>query len=132
MNYKPIFQIIYLLIVVVLFTQCEQENKTITEQKCHCGDLVYDEAYNHYYKDERTLPYNGICIELNKNGALTLTKNFVEGKMQGDMIRYQKNGNRASLVEFDQNFIHGKAIFYDINGIDSVVQQYHRGKLVTE
>ena len=71
-------------------------------------------------------------MELNKSGALTLTKDFVEGKMQGEMIRYQKNGNRVSLVEFDQNFIHGKAIFYDINGKDSVVQQYHRGKLVTK
>ena len=132
MNIKSISKIIYLIFAIILFEQCEQENKIITKQKCHCGDLVYDEAYNHYYQNERTLPYNGICMELNKSGALTLTKNFVEGKMQGDMIRYQKNGNRASLVEFDQNFIHGKAIFYDINGKDSVVQQYHRGKLVTE
>ena len=94
--------------------------------------MVYDEPYNHYYLEERTLPYTGMCMELNKNGALKLTKMFVEGKMQGEMIRYQKNGQRASLVEFDQNFIHGKAIFYDVSGNDSVVQQYHRGKLVTK
>ena len=48
------------------------------------------------------------------------------------MIRYQKNGNRASLLEYNKNLIHGSAIFYDINGKDSLVQQYQRGKLFTK
>jgi hypothetical protein len=35
------------------------------------------------------------------------------------------------LVEFKLNFIDGKAIFYNSLGKDSVIQQYKRGKLVS-
>ena len=118
--------------MVILFAKCEQKNTPKTIEKCHCSDLTYDETYNHYYQNKSTLPYTGKCMELNNHGALILTNNFIEGKMQGEMIRYQKNGNRASLLEYDKNLIHGSAIFYDINGKDSLVQQYQRGKLFTK
>ena len=47
--------------------------------------------------------------------------------MHGNMIRFRKNGIRKSLVEFKLNFIDGKAIFYNLQGIDSVIQQYKKG-----
>ena len=79
----------------------------------------------------RTSPYNGKCLEYYDSGEVSLEKNFVDGKMHGNMIRFRKNGIRKSLVEFKLNFIDGKAIFYNLQGIDSVIQQYKRGKLVS-
>ena len=49
--------------------------------------------------------------------------------MHGDMLRFRKNGIRKSLVEFKLNFIDGKAIYYNLQGEDSVTQQHKRGKL---
>ena len=125
----------YLLLVSILYfiIQCQpkKESSTITENSCHCNDLVYDELYNYFFTEERTSPYNGKCLEYYDSGEISLEKNFVEGKMHGDMLRFRKNGIRKSLVEFKLNFIDGKAIFYNLQGKDSVIHQYKRGKLVS-
>ena len=125
----------YLLLTFILFfsIQCKQkkESSTITENSCHCNDLVYDELYNYFFIEERTSPYNGKCLEYYESGEIKLEKNFVDGKMHGDMLRFRKNGIRKSLVEFKLNFIDGKAIFYNLQGKDSVIQQYKKGKLVS-
>jgi antitoxin component YwqK of YwqJK toxin-antitoxin module len=125
----------YLLLVSILYfiIQCQpkKESSTITENSCHCNDLVYDELYNYFFTEERTSPYNGKCLEYYDSGEISLEKNFVEGKMHGDMLRFRKNGIRKSLVEFKLNFIEGKAIFYNLQGKDSVIHQYKRGKLVS-
>ena len=47
------------------------------------------------------------------------------------MLRYRADSSKISLVEFKDNFIHGKAIFYNQKGEDSVVQYYKRGELVS-
>ena len=48
------------------------------------------------------------------------------------MLRYREDGNKISLVEFEDNFIEGRALFYDIQGNDSVVQYFKKGKLVSK
>ena len=124
----------FLLASILYFTiqcQTEKESSTITENPCHCNDLVYDELYNYFFIEERTSPYNGKCLEYYESGEISLEKNFIEGKMHGDMLRFRKNGIRKSLVEFKLNFIDGKAIFYNLQGKDSVIHQYKRGKLVS-
>ena len=125
----------YLLLVSILYflNQCqtEKESSTVTENSCHCNDLVYDELYNYFFIEERTSPYNGKCLEYYESGEISLEKNFIDGKMHGNMLRFRKNGIRKSLVEFKLNFIDGKAIFYNLQGEDSVTQQYKRGKLVS-
>ena len=125
----------YILLGSILcFTiQCQskKESSTIPENSCHCNDLVYDELYNYFFIEERTSPYTGKCLEYFESGEISLEKNFVDGKMHGDMLRFRKNGIRKSLVEFKLNFIDGKAIFYNLQGKDSVVQQYKKGKLVS-
>ena len=125
----------YLLLASLLYftIQCQpkQESSTIKENSCHCNDLVYDELYNYFFIEERTNPYNGKCLEYYESGEISLEKNFIDGKMHGNMLRFRKNGIRKSLVEFKLNFIDGKAIFYNLQGKDSVTQQYKRGKLVS-
>ena len=126
---KPLLKI-FLIFNVYLTTVCTNGPKNSAE-KCNCNDLILDEPYNHYYLDERIVPFTGTCVEFNKNGTLNLTKDFVDGKIHGNLIRYRMNGNKLSVVQFDKNFIHGKAVILDINGNDSVVQQYKRGKLIS-
>jgi antitoxin component YwqK of YwqJK toxin-antitoxin module len=125
----------YILLGFILYftIQCrsKKESSTIKENSCHCNDLVYDELYNYFFIEERTSPYNGKCLEYYDSGEVSLEKNFVDGKMHGDMLRFRKNGIRKSLVEFKLNFIDGKAIFYNLQGKDSVIQQYKKGKLVS-
>ena len=125
----------YILLGTILYftIQCrsKKESSTIKENSCHCNDLVYDELYNYFFIEERTSPYNGKCLEYYDSGEVSLEKNFVDGKMHGDMLRFRKNGIRKSLVEFKLNFIDGKAIFYNLQGKDSVIQQYKKGKLVS-
>ena len=71
-------------------------------------------------------------MEYYGSGEVSLEKNFIEGKMNGNMLRFRKNGIRKSLVEFKMNFIDGKAIYYNLEGKDSVVHQFKRGKLVSD
>ena len=125
----------YLLLASLLYftIQCQpkKESSTIKENSCHCNDLVYDELYNYFFIEERTSPYTGKCMEYYESGEISLEKNFIDGKMHGNMLRFRKNGIRKSLVEFKLNFIDGKAVFYNLQGKDSVIQQYKRGKLVS-
>ena len=125
----------YILIGTTLYftIQCQpkKESSSIAGNSCHCDDLVYDELYNYFFIEERTSPYTGKCLEYYESGEISLEKNFIEGKMHGDMLRFRKNGIRKSLVEFKLNFIDGKAIFYNLQGKDSVIHQYKRGKLIS-
>ena len=117
----------YILLGTILYftIQCQSKKESPT------NDLVYDELYNYFFIEERTSPYNGKCLEYYDSGEVSLEKNFVDGKMHGNMLRFRKNGIRKSLVEFKLNFIDGKAIFYNLQGKDSVIQQYKKGKLVS-
>ena len=134
MNSTPkLFSYFLLLASLYFLNQCQpkKESSDIKENSCHCNDLVYDELYNYFFIEERTSPYTGKCLEYYESGEISLEKNFIEGKMHGDMLRFRKNGIRKSLVEFKLNFIDGKAIFYNSQGKDSVIHQYKRGKLVS-
>ena len=124
----------FLLASILYFIiQCQQkkEPSSLTENSCHCNDLVYDELYNYFFIEQRTSPYSGKCLEYYESGEISLEKNFIEGKMHGDMLRFRKNGIIKSLVEFKLNFIDGKAVFYNLKGKDSVIHQYKRGRLVS-
>ena len=126
---KPSIKI-FLVLAIYLITACTNGAKKSVE-KCNCNDLILDEPYNHYYLEERTVPFTGTCVEFNKNGTLNLTKDFVDGKLHGNMNRYLPNEDKLSTVEFEKNFIHGKAIVFDHQGNDSIVEEYKRGKLIS-
>ena len=132
-NTAKLFNYFFLGSILYFLNQCQTKNESsnITENSCHCNDLVYDELYNYFFIEDRTSPYNGKCMEYFESGEVSLEKNFKDGKMHGDMLRFRKNGIRKSLVEFKFNFIDGKAIFYNLQGEDSIIHQYRRGKLIS-
>lgn len=132
-NTAKLFNYFFLGSIFYFLNQCQTKNESsnITENSCHCNDLVYDELYNYFFIEDRTSPYNGKCMEYYESGEVSLEKNFKDGKMHGDMLRFRKNGIRKSLVEFKFNFIDGKAIFYNLQGEDSIIHQYRRGKLIS-
>ena len=116
--------------------QCNGSEKSNSKssfatKNCHCNDLIYDELYNHFYIEDRTLPYSGSCYEKYKRGKIKLTKEFLNGKLHGNMFRYREDSSKISLVEFQNNFIEGRALFFDIQGNDSAVQYFKKGKLVS-
>ena len=133
-NITKLIGCLLIISFVYFMNQCQpkKESSTITENSCHCNDLIYDDLYNYFFIDQRTVPYNGKCLEYYESGEVSLEKNFIEGKMNGNMLRFHKNGIRKSLVEFKMNFIDGKAIYYNLEGKDSVVHQFKRGKLVSD
>ena len=55
----------------------------------------------------------------------------MNGKLHGNMFRYREDSSKISLVEFQNNFIEGSALFFDIQGNDSAVQYFKKGKLVS-
>ena len=130
------FSFLWLLFVLIQWlVSCnasnEKNNKTSSKNNCPCDDLILDELYNHFYLEERNQPFTGICYELYPNQNIKLTKEFLNGKLHGNMLRYRADSSKISLVEFKDNFIHGKAIFYNQRGEDSVVQHYKRGELIS-
>ena len=44
----------------------------------------------------------------------------------------EMDSSKISLLEFKDNFIEVRAIFYNLQGNDSVIQYYKRGKLVSK
>ena len=130
---------ILVFIAFILFqwmVKCNGSEKTnskssVNTKNCHCNDLIYDDLYNYFYIDERTLPYSGSCYEKYKNGKIKLTKEFLNGKLHGKMFRYREDSSKISLIEFKNNFIEGRALFYNIHGKDSAVQYFKRGKLIS-
>jgi hypothetical protein len=68
----------------------KKESSTITENSCHCNDLVYDELYNYFFIEERTSPYNGKCLEYYESGEISLEKNFIDGKCMETCLDFVK------------------------------------------
>lgn len=122
------------VILILCFTGCNdsstKESKYFISNSCNCTDLILDELYNHFYLNERTSPFSGTCYEYFKNGELSISKQFQEGKMDGKMIRYNTNGSIKSIMNFEQNKINGEAIIYNSLGKDSVVQYFKKGKQI--
>ena len=44
--------------------------------------------------------------------------------MSGEMLRFREDGSKKTSIQFDNNFIHGKVIFYDKNGKEDVIEYY--------
>ncbi len=128
MNYIP--KVIILFSCLISCSNNLETKESLLESNCNCTDLILDELYNHFFLDERTLPFTGTCYEYFKNGNISISKQFQEGKMEGKMIRFHSNGVIKSSAGFQQNKIDGKAIIYDSFGKDSIVQVFKKGKQI--
>lgn len=103
------------------------ETNGIDSTYCDCAELTLDVPYNHFYRFERRKPFTGLCEEFFPDGALKLEKNFVEGKVHGDMISYHENGQVWEEQEFDMNFQTGERIIYTKSGQVKFHALYKRG-----
>ena len=119
------------LILIELNCSTPVEKKP-NKQECICSDLIYDELYNHYYLDAKEKPFSGTCIEYFKNGSISEQKTIKNGKMTGEMIRYREDGSKKTSIQFEDNFIHGRVIFYDLKGNEDIIEYYEKGELITE
>jgi antitoxin component YwqK of YwqJK toxin-antitoxin module len=119
------------LILIELKCSTPVEEK-LNKQECICGDLILDELYNHYYLDDREKPFSGTCREYFKNGGISEQKTIKNGKMSGEMIRYREDGSKKTSIQFEDNFIHGRVIFYDLKGNEDIIEYYDKGELITQ
>lgn len=75
---------------------------------CNCNDLYYDDLYAHFYVEDRTEPYTGICETFYKsNKKMKLHKEFKNGKVDGVLKTYYENGILKEESQFELNFQHG-------------------------
>lgn len=119
------------LILIELNCSTPVEKKP-NKQECICSDLIYDELYNHYFLHAKEKPFSGNCIEYFKNGSISEQKTIKNGKMTGEMIRYREDGSKKTSIQFEDNFIHGRVIFYDLNGNEDIIEHYNKGELITK
>ena len=108
----------------------EEDINEIDSNYCECNELTFDEAYNHFYRFERREPFTGLCEELYTDSTLKMSKNFVEGKVNGKMITYHENGQVHEEQMFDMNFHEGERIIFTKSGQVMFHAVYKRGKQV--
>ena len=105
----------------------EVTQETVDSSYCNCGELVFDEPYNHFWRFERRKGYTGKCEEFYSNGQLKISKIYKDGKLNGKMISYYDNGQIESEKEFDMNFQVGEQIIYTKKGEVKFHALYKRG-----
>lgn len=98
---------------------------------CDCNELAYDQAYNNFYLEKPRDGFTGLCESYFRGGKqLSLSKNFKDGKVHGEMITYYENGNIEEKKNFDMNFQSGDYYRYAEDGHLVFHVLYERGKQV--
>lgn len=127
------FKIYYLFVTLLTLVSCanEVENSEITtkEECVNCNDIFLDPMYNHFYTDDRTVPYTGKCRSYGKGGVVLLEKNYVEGKLEGEYLEYYEDGALKSEWTFHKNRQHGDFKGYKPDGTLEYHSIYYKGDL---
>lgn len=132
-NYMNLFYKLFVLIFVVSISSCSNEDSAEFDEKdadlnkCDCSELQLDESYNHFFLEDRTKGYTGMCEELNKKGIVVLVKNFEKGKVQGEVIKYYSSGSVKSILHYDKNLQHGFQYELSENGDTLIKASFNRG-----
>lgn len=119
------YKIIWIL--VIFLSACSSDHGT-TEDVCECADLQLDVAYNHFFLTDRTIGYTGKCEQKEKNGTLVFEKNFIEGKMEGEMIIYYPSGKIKSIKNYKRNKQHGMQYDLSESGDTLIKASFDRGE----
>ena len=104
--------------------------EAIDSNYCDCGELTFDERYNHFYRFDRTDGFYGKCEIFHPNGQLKHEKYFENGKNHGFFIEYYNNGQVKIEKEFDMNFQVGEQLTYTKSGEVKLHVLYKRGKMM--
>ena len=109
---------VIIFFLICLFTACKSEDtKSVKTTGCNCDKLTLDNLYNHFYIENRKLPYTGMCYKLNKNGDTLETINYNKGKVEGVLTTFYSSGKKKSETTFKKNKYHGDAKQWDENEV---------------
>ena len=127
-----------LLLMPVLLIACGGETDNTVEVDdhnpmsdttyCDCKELIFDESYNNFYLVKAREGFTGFCEEFYSNGQVSLSKNFTNGKVDGEVKMYFEDGSIKEEKTFDMNFQTGDHFKYNIAGQITFHAKYNRGK----
>jgi antitoxin component YwqK of YwqJK toxin-antitoxin module len=120
--------IFYSLPLIVLFTACKNnETQAADEDFCDCEMLALDNLYNHFYLEDRSVPYTGVCKIFHKNGQLKQERQIVDGKNNGYYRVFSESGIMLEEGGFLNNRHHGTFRYFDDNGDLIIEVEYENG-----
>lgn len=118
----------YFFVLLFVITACKNGEKTSDEQDfCDCEMLAIDNLYNHFYLEDRSVPYTGICKVFHKNGQLKQERQIVDGKNNGYYRVYSESGILLEEGNFLNNRHHGIFKYFDENGALIIEVEYENG-----
>jgi hypothetical protein len=119
----------YLFVLTLLLASCKNdETKAESDADyCDCEMLAIDNLYNHFYLEDRNVPYTGVCKLFHQNGELKQEREIVDGKNNGYYKVYWENGKLKEEGSFLNNRHHGVFRYYDENGELIVEAEYENG-----
>jgi antitoxin component YwqK of YwqJK toxin-antitoxin module len=97
--------------------------------ECGCDDLIMDAKYNWYYLNDRKIPFEGTCTNVNLDGVKMLERHYTTGKVHGNVIEWFSNGQMKLTMEFDMNMQTGEMKEWDDLGVLEYHASYDYGKL---
>jgi hypothetical protein len=119
--------------IVLVFTSCNSKDETVSTieepTNCECTELFFDDDYNYFYLNDRTIPYTGRCQEKNAKGVVLVEKNFDQGKLTGSYFEYYDSGKLKNEWYFLNNRQHGDQKLYDELGKLTHHSIYYKGEL---
>lgn len=129
-------KMLFPFIVFLLLLSCSEDpsvtdstetTELIDSAYCNCDELIFDNSYNHFYRFVKREGFTGKCEEFYDSGKLKLSKQFLDGKLEGKSISYHENGQVWEEQEFMQNFQHKEKIIYTQSGQVKFHAMYKRG-----
>ncbi|MCB9189471.1 MAG: hypothetical protein H6599_09360 [Flavobacteriales bacterium] len=127
------FQKYYFFITSIILFSCNNElndNIIDSEIECmNCNDIFLDPMYNHFYTDDRSVPFSGMCRSYNSKGDIVLEKHFVDGKQDGVHLEFYEDGTLKSEWHFSKGRQHGDLRGFNIDGSLQYHAIYYKGDL---
>ena len=96
---------LYILVLITLIGCSDQDKKVVYYENGNIEEVSYlnvdGELYgNRYYED----------------GSIEGTYHSIDGKLNGEQIKYYTNGNKKAILNYKLGIPHGKVIFYYESG----------------
>jgi antitoxin component YwqK of YwqJK toxin-antitoxin module len=118
----------YFFLLIFVFTACKSDETAEEEvDYCDCEMLALDNLYNHFYLEDRSKPYTGVCKLFHPNGQLKQERELVDGKNNGYYRVYSESGVLLEDGGFLNNRHHGVFKYFDENGNLIVEAEYENG-----
>jgi len=123
-----------LYLIVLFVVSCNGSPTEIIEKKtvtsCDCKELQHHPNYNVFQLGDPLQPFTRICKEYYMGGKLKKTAQINEGKYEGKLFYYFKNGQLQSEVDYKLGLLFGHKKVYDENGNLLFHGKYKRNKLI--